>query len=72
MGKSVRSFVGSELSFLKLVSVLVGLSGGVSNKASTAKITAFEVKCVFWLVDWNWSGPRTNPYIKFLLDLCVC
>ena len=56
MDKSVRSFVGSELSFLKLVSVLVGLSGGVSNfffKASTAKITAFEVKCVFWLVDWN-------------------
>ena len=27
MGKSIRSFVGSELSFLKLVSVLVGLSG---------------------------------------------
>ena len=22
-------------------------------KASTAKITVFEVKCVFWLVDWN-------------------
>ena len=22
-------------------------------KPSTAKITAFEVKCVFWLVDWN-------------------
>ena len=31
MGKSIRSFVGSELSFLKLVSVLVGLSGGMSN-----------------------------------------
>ena len=26
MGKSICSFVGSELSFLKLVSVLVGLS----------------------------------------------
>ena len=53
MGKSIRSLVGSELSFLKLVS---GLSGGVSNfffKASTAKMTVFEVKCVFWLVDWN-------------------
>ena len=66
MGKSICSFVGSELSFLKLVSVLVGLSGSVSNFSSkpaqpklavaalsTAKITVFEVKCVFWLVDWN-------------------
>ena len=34
MGKSIHSFVGSELSFLKLVSVLVGLSGGMSNFAS--------------------------------------
>ena len=34
MGKSIRSFVGSELSFLKLVSVLVGLSGGVLNFSS--------------------------------------
>ena len=34
MGKSISSFVGSELSFLKLVSVLVGLSGGVSNLSS--------------------------------------
>ena len=33
MGKSIRSFVGSELSFLKLVSVLVGLSGGVLDFA---------------------------------------
>ena len=30
-GKSIRSFVGAELSFLKLGSVLVGLSGGMSN-----------------------------------------
>ena len=29
--KSIRSFVGGELSFLKLGSILVGLSGGVSN-----------------------------------------
>ena len=29
MGKSIHSFVGGELSFLKLGSVLVGLSGGV-------------------------------------------
>ena len=32
--KAYGSFVGSELSFLKLVSVLVGLSGGVSNFSS--------------------------------------
>ena len=31
MGKSICSFVGVELSFLKLGSVLSGLSGGVSN-----------------------------------------
>ena len=34
MRKSIRSFVGSELSFLKLVSVLVGLSGGILNFSS--------------------------------------
>ena len=34
MGKSIHSFVGSELSFLKLVSVLVGLSGGAPNFSS--------------------------------------
>ena len=62
MGKSIHSFVGGELSFLKLGSVLVGFSqpGDVKNfswrcenffflKASTAKVTVFEVKCVFWL-----------------------
>ena len=31
MGKSIHSFVGGELSFLELGSVLVGLSGDVSN-----------------------------------------
>ena len=29
--KNIRSFVGAELSFLKLGSVLVGLCGDVSN-----------------------------------------
>ena len=53
MGKSIRSFVGGELSFLKLVSVLVGLSGGVSNFSSKPAQPVFEVRCVFWLVDWN-------------------
>ena len=41
MGKSICSFVGSELSFLKLVSVLVGLSGGVlkfSSKPAQPKL----------------------------------
>ena len=54
MGKSIHRFVGGKLSFLKLGSVLVGLNGGASNffmKRSTAKITVFEVKCVFWPVD---------------------
>ena len=49
----IHSFVGAELSFLKLGSVL-GLSGGVIEfflKASTGKITVFNVKCVFWPVD---------------------
>ena len=46
MGKSVHSFVGSELSFLKLVSVLVGLSGGMSNfysKPAQAKLLIFSL-----------------------------
>ena len=46
-GKSVHSFVGSELSLLKLGSVLVGLSGGVSNFSAQPKLPFFEVKCVF-------------------------
>ena len=40
-GKSISSFVRGELSFLKLGSDLVGLSGGVSNfvlKANIAKL----------------------------------
>ena len=32
--KSIRTFAGGELSFLKLGSVLAGLSGGVSNVSS--------------------------------------
>ena len=49
------SFVGGELSFLEVSSVLVGLqlSGSVSNfflKASAGKITVFKVNCVFWPV----------------------
>ena len=32
-------------------------------KANIAKITVFEVKCVFWPIDWNQSGHRTNPYV---------
>ena len=37
MGKSIPSFVGSELSFLKLVSVLVDLSGGMLNFSKPAQ-----------------------------------
>ena len=32
MGKSIPSFVGGELSFLKQGSLLVGLSGGVMKE----------------------------------------
>ena len=35
-----------------------------------SEIAVFEVKCVFWPVDWNWSGSRTNQYINFSLVLC--
>ena len=51
----MHSFVGSELSFLKLVSVLVGLSGGVSNissKLAQPKLLLLRSN-VFCLVDWN-------------------
>ena len=52
----MSSFVGGELSFLKL-----GLSFGWFEwrcveffvKAITGKMTVFEVKFVFWPVDWN-------------------
>jgi len=37
-----------------------------------SQIAVFEVKCVFKPVDWNWSGPRTNSYVKLILVLCVC
>ena len=66
-GKTIPSFVGSELNLLKLGSVLVGLSGGVlifSMKANNVRTAVFEDKCVFLPVDWNWSSPRTNPYIN--------
>ena len=52
MGKSIRSFVGSELSFLKLVSDLVGLSGGVSNfftKPAQPKLLFFRSNVYFGL-----------------------
>ena len=53
VGESICSFVTSELSFLKLVSVLNGGVSNFSSKPAQPIITAFEVKCVFWLVDWN-------------------
>ena len=27
---------------------------------------------MFWPVAWNRSGPRTNPYVKFLLNCLAC
>ena len=49
------SFVGGELSFLKLGSVLVGFEWRCVKyflKASTAKITVLRSN-VFWPVEWN-------------------
>ena len=51
MGKSIRSFVGDDLSFLKLGSVVVGLSGGVLNFSS--KPAQPELLFVRSNVDWN-------------------
>ena len=30
-----------------------------------SQIAAFEVKCKFWPVNWNWSGLRMNPYERW-------
>ena len=51
MEKGTPSFVGGELSFSKLGSVLVGMTGSVLG-ANTGKLV-FEVKYLFWPVDWK-------------------
>ena len=55
-------------------SVLVGVEvSRIFLESQHSQITVFEAKCVcVWSVDWNQSGPRTDPYVKFLLVLCVC
>ena len=55
MAKSIPSFQGGELDFLKLGLVLVDLSGSVSIflESQHSQTAVFEVKCVFWHVDWN-------------------
>ena len=56
MGKSIHKFVGVELSFLKLGSVLVGLREVcwiILESPRIAKITVYEVNCVFRPVDCN-------------------
>ena len=70
--KTVPSFVGSELSLLKLSFWFEWRCIDFFMKANNAKTAVLGVKCVFWLVDWNWSGPRTNPYVNESLVLCVC
>ena len=59
-GKSIRSFVGGELRFLKLGSVLVGFEWRCVEfffKARTVKIIDFEVKmCVLaCTLELKWS-----------------
>ena len=48
------SFLRGELSFLKLGSVLVGLSGRcqIFLESHITKYAVFEVKCIV-IVDWN-------------------
>ena len=62
---------GGELSFLKLGSVLAGFEWMCVEfflKASTGKITVFEVKCVLTSrLELKWS--QDNSYV---LDSCVC
>ena len=70
MGKSICSFVGSELSFLKLVSVLVGLSGGVSNFSSKpAQPQLLLLSVLACRLELKWSQDKSIR--KVLLDLCV-
>ena len=62
MGKSICSFVESELSFLKLVSVLVGLSGGVSNfssKPAQPKLVLLGQMCVLACRQLKWSQDKS-------------
>ena len=74
MGKSVHSFVGSELSFLKLVSVLVGLSGGVSNfysKPAQPKLLFLRSMCgLACRLKLKWS--QNKSICKFFHLICVC
>ena len=53
MGKNIHSFfVEGELSFLKLVSVLIGLSGGVSNFSSDFISQRDKI--------WEWPGDEAT------------
>ena len=68
--KSIRNFVGGELSFLKLGSVLSWGCVKFVMKANTTKFLGFffffffffEIKCVFW--------PSCRPELKWSQDKC--
>ena len=53
MGKRIFNFLGDELSFLKLGSHLICLTGGcqIFHERQLSQIAVSEVKCVFWPVD---------------------
>ena len=66
--KSMHSFVGSKLSFLKLGSRLVGLSGGVSQLAKLLFLRSsccFEVLACIYIarLEVKWS---LDKYIIFM------
>ena len=75
MGKGISSFVGGELSFPKLGSVLVGLTrGGVKFFLKlTQPNWVFEVKCEFWLacrLELKWSQDKSIHEV-FTCFVCV-
>ena len=47
------------MSFITWFQLLIGFSE-VCQKKTKTQIAEF------WPADWNWSGPRTNLYIKFV------
>ena len=66
--KHTYSFVGGELDFLKLDSVLVGFSEDVLN--STYPNCCSGAKCEFWLVELKWSQDKFTDKV-FTCSVCV-
>ena len=77
MRKSIPSFVGGELSFLKLRSVLVFLIGGMSiffesqhSQIAVCQIAVFEIWVLVCRLELKLS--QGNSIHKFFHLFCVC